>query len=138
MKFLKFGLMLASVAALATGCSLSPEANSTEDKDRLGAVEFKVNDLVLDFVSCLEGDKTDWKYFNVPYESDMVLAFAFDEPTAGGKIVMYKATGEEFYTRRFSPGARNIQEFHALPGHYYLEITCETFESEYTLEITYK
>ena len=129
---LLFGLIIAG-----TGCEkLGPETNSGDDKDRLGAMEVELDDLVLDYVSCLDGDKTDWKYFSVPEEGTVKVTFAFDEPSAGGTVVIRKATGIEMFTRRFTPGSRNTQEFHALPGHYFLEIYCEAFESEYTLEVT--
>lgn len=120
-----------------TGCdSLGPESASGTDKDRLGAIEIKINDLVLDYVTCLDGDKTDWKYFTVPGAGRVAVTFAFDEPTAGGTIVLRKATGEEMHRMKFKPGSRNIQEFDAIPGHYYLEIFCESFKSEYTVEVS--
>ncbi|MBO4349633.1 MAG: hypothetical protein J6A01_01645 [Proteobacteria bacterium] len=135
-KFCSLAVLLGVLLAGA-GCEkLGPEQNSGTDKDRLGAIEINLDDLVLDFVTCLDGDKTDWKYFTVPGETDVKVTFAFDEPTAGGTIIIRKATGEEMFTKRFVAGARNTQEFHALPGHYYLEIYCEAFESEYTLEVT--
>ena len=134
----KLGISLAMAASMLLGaCSIGPESNSGTDQDRLGAIEIKINDLVLDHVSCIDGDKTDWKYFTVPGEALINVTFAFDEPTAGGKVVIRKSTGEEMYSLRFKPGSRNIQEFRAMPGHYYLEISCEAFESEYTIEVSF-
>ena len=121
----------------ATGCeSLGPESNSGDDRDRLGAVEVKINDLVLDYVSCIDGDKTDWKFFTVPAEARVAVTFAFDEPSAGGTMNIRKPTGELMYEVRFVPGSRMTQEFDAVPGHYYLEFFCEAFKSEYTLEVS--
>ncbi|MBQ9817356.1 MAG: hypothetical protein IJM59_07835 [Proteobacteria bacterium] len=123
--------------AVGVGCeTLGPEKNSGTDQDRLGAIEIKINDLILDYVTCLDGDKTDWKYFTVPAETRVAVTFAFDEPSAGGTIVIRKATGEEMYRLKFVPGSRMVQEFDALPGHYYLEIFCEAFQSEYTIEVS--
>lgn len=129
---------LISLASLLSfnACALGPESNSGDDKDRLGAIEFKINDLVLDHVSCLDGDKTDWKYFTVPYETRVAVTFAFDQAAANGKVIIRKATGEEMYRLAFVPGSRMTQEFMAVPGHYYLEIFCESFESEYTVEVS--
>ncbi len=136
MKRYGLGLALAGILALTQGCSLGPESKSSTDQDRIGAIEININDLVLDHVTCIDGDKTDWKYFSVPSEAEVAVAFAFDEPTAGGRIIIRKATGEEMYDLRFQPGARNIQEFRAMPGHYYLEISCDSFQSEYTIEVS--
>ena len=72
--------------------TLGPETNSGDDKDRLGAIEIKINDLVLDHVTCIDGDKTDWKYFTVPGEGRIAVTFAFDEPAASGTVVIRKAT----------------------------------------------
>lgn len=130
--------LLASLFVMtSTACEkLGPETNSGTDKDRLGAMEIKINDLVLDFVTCLDGDKTDWKYFTVPAETRVAVTFAFDEPEAMGTVVIRKPTGEELHRLRFKPGSRNIQEFDAIPGHYYLEIFCEAYQSEYTIEVS--
>lgn len=133
-----FGVMTA-LAFLAIGSScgnLSPETNSGTDQDRLGAIEVKINDLVLDHVSCMEGDKTDWKYFTVPGETTVAVTFAFDEPAAMGTVVIRQATGVEIHRLRFQPGSRNMQTFHAVPGHYFLEIFCEAYQSEYTIEVS--
>ena len=140
MKWVKGTIAAAGVLAallLGAGCeTLGPETNSSTDKDRLGAIEIKINDLVLDYVSCLDGDKTDWKYFTVPGEGKIAVTFAFDEPAAGGTVVIRKPTGEEMYRLPFKPGSRNIQIFDAIPGHYYLEIFCEAYKSEYTVEVS--
>ena len=120
----------------STGCALGPEANSGTDQDRLGAIEVKINDLVRDHVSCIDGDKTDWKYFTVPAETPVSVTFAFDEPSAGGTIVIRQATGVETHRLQFKPGSRMVQTFHAVPGHYFLEIFCEAFQSEYTIEVS--
>ena len=136
MKRLGLGLILAASLLGTMGCSLGPESNSEADKDRLGAIEIKLNDLVLDHVSCIDGDKTDWKYFTVPSDAKIAVTFAFDEPTAGGHVKIRKPTGEEMYDLRFKPGSRNSQVFDAVPGHYFLEISCEAYQSEYTIEVT--
>ena len=139
MRLFKRGLALLSAFTLmiCAACeTLGPETNSGDDKDRLGAIEIKINDLVLDHVTCIDGDKTDWKYFTVPGEGRIAVTFAFDEPAAGGTVVIRTATGEEMHRLRFKPGSRNIQEFDAIPGHYYLEIFCEAFQSEYTIEVS--
>ena len=137
-RFWYFAVLLASCFLLTSvGCEkLGPETNSGTDKDRLGAMEINIDDLVLDFVTCLDGDKTDWKYFTVPAETRIAVTFAFDEPEAMGTVVIRKATGEEMHRIRFTPGSRNIQEFDAIPGHYYLEIFCEAYQSEYTIEVS--
>lgn len=127
---------LIGLASLLSACALGPESNSGDDKDRLGAIEIKINDLVLDHVTCLDGDKTDWKFFTVPYETRVAVTFAFDQPSASGKVVIRKATGEEMYRLAFVPGSRMVQDFTAVPGHYYLELFCEAFESEYTVEVS--
>ena len=119
-----------------SGCSIGGESNSDTDRDRLGAIKININDLILDHVSCIDGDKTDWKYFTVDAETRVAVTFAFDEPTAGGTVVIREATGIEKYRLRFVPGSRMVQEFDALPGYYYLEIFCEAFQSEYTLEVS--
>ena len=136
MKRLGLGLILAASLLGTTGCSLGPESNSEADKDRLGAIEIHLNDLVLDHVSCIDGDKTDWKFFTVPSEAKIAVTFAFDEPTAGGRVIIRKPTGEEMYNLQFKPGSRNAQVFEAVPGHYFLEISCEAFQSEYTVEVS--
>ena len=130
------GLVL-SAFGLLTGCeALGPETRSGTDKDRLGAIEMKLGSLVLDQVNCIDGDKTDWKYFTVDEESRIAVSFAFDEPSAGGTVVIRKPTGEELSTNKFVPGARMTKVFDAVPGYYYLEIYCEAFMSEYTIEVT--
>ncbi len=121
---------------IGAGCKLGPEQNSGTDQDRIGAIEFHINDLVLDHVSCIDGDKTDWKYFSVPEDSRVTVTFAFDEPQAGGTIVIRESTGIEMHRIRFVAGSRMSQEFHALPGMYYVEIFCEAYQSEYTIEVT--
>lgn len=136
-KTLAASMGVLAVLSVGAGCeTLGPEKNSGTDQDRLGAIEIKINDLVLDHVSCVDGDKTDWKFFTVPGEGRIAVTFAFDEPQALGTVVIRKPTGEEMYRLPFKPGARNIQEFDAIPGHYYLEIFCEAFQSEYTLEVS--
>ena len=126
-----------SIFMLMAGCDkFNPEANSGDDRDRLGAIEIKVNDLVLDYVTCLEGDKTDWKYFIVDTAGVYDVTFAFDYPEALGTVVIRKATGEEVKRQQFVPGARMKVSFDALPGHYFLEIFCEAYHSEYTLQVT--
>ncbi|MBQ9396291.1 MAG: hypothetical protein IJU23_12370 [Proteobacteria bacterium] len=120
-----------------SGCGkMGPESKSGDDRDRLGAMEIKLDDLVLDFVTCIDGDKTDWKYFSVPAETRIAVTFAFDQPQAMGTVVIVKPTGEEMYKLPFRPGARNIQEFDAVNGHYYLKIYCDAYESEYTIEVS--
>ncbi len=136
MKRLGRGLILLASALGMMGCSMTPESNSGPDQDRLGAIEIKLNDLVLDFVSCIDGDKTDWKFFTVPAAAKVQVAFAFDEAAAGGHIIIRKATGEELHDLRFKPGSRNIQVFDAVQSHYFLEISCEAYMSEYTVEVT--
>lgn len=132
-RVLGIGLCLMCMA----GCeALGPESNSGDDKDRLGAIEIKINDLVLDYLSCVDGDKTDWKYFTVPYETRIAVTFAFDDPTSGGTLVIRKPTGEKMFEVPFVKGPRITQEFDAVPGHYYLEFFCESFKSEYTVEVS--
>lgn len=128
---------LLSLFMLMTGCDkFSPEANSGDDRDRLGAIAINIDDLVLDYVTCLEGDKTDWKYFVVPAAAEMDVTFAFDNPEALGTVVIRKATGEEIKRQQFVPGSRMKMSFDALPGHYFLEIFCEAYHSEYTLQVS--
>ena len=136
MKAKGIGLFLAGCLWIVSGCALGPDRNSGPDRDRLGAIEIKINDLVLDHVSCIDGDKTDWKYFTVPSDTKIKLTFAFDEPQAGGTVVLRKATGEEMYRLFALPNSRREQVFDAVPGHYYLEIFCEAFHSEFTIEVS--
>lgn len=120
-----------------SGCgSFGPESKSGDDQDRIGAVPIELNQLYLDDVDCLGGDKTDWKYFSVPAEGDVSVTFAFDEPAANGTIVLRKQNGEEITRVKFKPGARTTHRFHAMPVLYYLEIFCEAASSEYSLEVT--
>jgi len=138
-KTMSMGVLLGAALVLMSvfGCDvMAPEANSGVDKDRLGAVAIELDALVLDHVNCLEGDKTDWKYFNVDEEMDVAVTFAFDEPNAGGTVVLRRATGEEINRMKFRPGKRMQYVFKAIPGHYYLEIFCEAYESEYTIEVS--
>ena len=116
--------------------TLGPDTNSTKDSDRIGAREIHINDLVLDHVSCIDGDKTDWKFFTVEEMTKIAVTFAFDEPTAGGTVVIHEPTGREIHRLRFKPGSRMTQEFDAMPGYYYLQIFCEAFQSEYTIEVS--
>ncbi|MBQ8037879.1 MAG: hypothetical protein IJ268_12885 [Proteobacteria bacterium] len=128
---------LISLFMFVTGCEkLGAESNSSDDRDRLGAIAINLDDLVLDYVSCIDGDKTDWKYFTVPAETPIDVTFAFDNPEALGTVVIRKATGEEVTRQRFVPGSRMKMTFNALPGHYFLEIFCEAYHSEYTLEVS--
>ena len=132
-RLLGLGLCLFGLA----GCeALGPDTNSGDDRDLMGAIEFKINQLVLDYVSCVDGDKTDWKYFTVPEETRIAVTFAFDEPSAGGTLVIRNAMGDKMYELRFVPGSRMTQEFDAVPGYYYLEFYCEAFKSEYTVEVS--
>ncbi|MBR4986806.1 MAG: hypothetical protein IKY83_13825 [Proteobacteria bacterium] len=126
-----------SLLMLVSGCGkFGPDANSGTDGDRLGAIAINIDDLVLDYVSCMDGDKTDWKYFVVPAETPIDVTFAFDNPEALGTVVIRKATGEEINRQRFVAGSRMKMTFNALPGHYFLEIFCEAYHSEYTLEVS--
>ena len=130
-------LLFVFLAVIFNACNaMGPETNSGLDKDRLGAISIDFNALILDHVTCIDGDKTDWKYFNISEEMDVAITFAFDQPTAGGIVVLRKATGEEIVKLKFVPGKRMQHIFRAIPGHYYLEIYCEAFESEYTIEVS--
>ena len=140
-RVLSFGLSLMCMTGFClmcmTGCeALSPEANSGDDRDRLGAVKVELNQTILDYVSCIDGDKTDWKYFTVPFETRIAVTFAFDDPAAGGTLEIFKATGVRMYEIPFVRGSRITQEFDAVPGHYYLKLSCETLKSEYTVEVS--
>jgi len=121
---------------VVSGCTLGSGGPAGTGKDRLSAIEVKINDLVLDYVSCMDGDGMRWKYFTVPSETKVKLTFAFDEPQAGGTVVLRKATGEEMYRLAALPNSRREQVFDAVSGHYYLEIFCQAFHSEFTIEVS--
>ena len=127
-------MFLVSLAACET---LGPDSNSSADALRSGALKIEPNRTVMDNVSCVDGDKTDWKFFSVPGPSKVAVTFAFDEPSAGGTVVIHNASGETLKSAKFVPGKRMTMDFDAVKSHYYLEIFCEAFKSEYTLEVTF-
>ena len=127
------GLMVLLTAACET---MGPNSDSGPDFERPGAIKVELDQLVLDRVSCIDGDKTDWKFFSVPSATKVAVTFAFDEPSAGGTLAVHQPDGELMKTLKFVPGSRMTYEFDANEGFYYLEFYCESYKSEYTLEVT--
>ncbi len=127
------GLFLVGLAACET---LGPDSNSSPDSERSHAKQVELNRTIIDDVSCIDGDKTDWKFFSVPSPTRIAVTFAFDEPSAGGTVVIHQPTGEIMKVVKSIPNSRATQEFDAVRGHYYLEIYCQAYKSEYTLEVT--
>ena len=137
MKGLFAALGVMWVLVLYASCeTLGPESNSGEDYSRNHPIKLELNTLYMDFVSCVGGDKTDWKYFNPPGRTRIKVSFAFDEPSAGGTVVVREPAIKEVTRARFVPGARTVIEFDAIEEYYYLEVFCESFESEYSIEVS--
>ena len=130
-------IFVAVFLALITACeTLGPDSNSSKDFERSGAKVVELNRTVIDDVSCIDGDKTDWKQFTVVRPGRVAVTFAFDEPAAGGKVGIHFGSGELITSANAIPGSRTTMEVDVVKGFYYLEITCQAYKSEYTLEVT--
>ena len=120
-----------------TACeTLGPDSNSSPDAERSHALPIELNRTIIDDVSCIGGDKTDWKYFSITHPMRVTVTFAFDDPAAGGTVVIHHPTGEIMKVVKSIPGSRTTQEFDAVQGYYYLQIYCQAYKSEYTVEVT--
>lgn len=140
MKWIKgvcIGWGVAAALLVYPACeTLGPESNSGPDGSRLGATSIELNTLYMDYLSCVEGDSTDWKYFSTPGRSLIAVSFAFDAPEAGGTVVIRTPDVEEIARARFVPGARTTIQFDAVREFYYVQVFCEGYESEYSLEVS--
>ena len=133
---------LAMVMWLAGGCAvLDLERESGDDQHAENAMEIPLNSLVMDHVSCTNGDKTDWKFFQTGQGGMMNITFSFDETNAGGTICIYTKQNKELSCEEFSyhDTERKVFPLDAEPNSFYfLKIYCTSFESVYSIEVTHQ
>lgn len=128
------------LAFLAMSCSVQkdPNRNSGENATRLGAEEIPVGRTIIDNVSYVDGDMTDWKYFRVPLQGIVEVTIAFDNPAGKGVVIVRDATGLQISRIEHRAEPRLQTTFRADPGVYYLEIYVEVERSDYTLEVVFE
>lgn len=130
-------IFVAVFLTLITACeTLGPDSNSSADFERRGAKVVELDRTIIDDVSCIDGDKTDWKRFSIEKPSRVAITFAFDDPAAGGIVAIHYASGALMKRVNSIPNSRTTQEIDVDSGFYYLEITCQAYKSEYTLEVS--
>ncbi len=132
--------VMAWVLLFSVACNVQkdPNRNSGPDGDRMGAVEIPLNRTIIDNVSWVDGDMTDWKYFRVPTQGIIEVVISFDNAAAKGIVIIRRATGEQISRLEHKAEPRLQQTFRADPGVYYLEIFAQTERSDYTLEVLFE
>lgn len=127
---------------LTSGCAvLDMERNSGDDVHAENAMEIPIDSLVMDHVSCTNGDKTDWKFFQTGQGGRMNITFAFDETNANGTICVYTNQNKELSCTEFThrDTERKVIDLDADPDSFYLlKIYCQSFESVYSIEVTHQ
>ncbi len=141
-KLVSLAAGMAMCMGVVSGCAvLDLERSSGDDQHTDGAMEVPLNSLVMDHVSCTNGDKTDWKYFQTAQGGMMNITFSFDETNAGGTICVYTKQNKELMCEEFThrDTERKVVPLDAEPNSFYfLKIFCSSFESVYTIEVTHQ
>ena len=119
------------------GCD--PEANSGADAQRGGATAIELESPVVDDISASDGDKTDWKSFELESAGAITVTFGADDPEAEIRLGVYDKFAQALATAvrdKDSPTLELVAK-PPEPGLYFRMIQAESGETTtYTVEIT--
>lgn len=80
--------------ALVSGCGVKPESQSGGDAYRYQATEMVFDEWVDGDVAYAQGDRTDWKKFEVEGSGKIFLTLNVDLPDSGIELSVYSRVGE--------------------------------------------
>ena len=119
------------------GCIPAPDANSGDDGHRHTAVELPLEEPIPDDFSWPKGDRTDWKVFQLPSDSLLIVNVHFTNADAVARVELYDTYGRPIAKRIKESGRdEHLQFSEALrKGRYFLRIMAddEGDASEYTV-----
>jgi hypothetical protein len=126
-------LLVVAVVACAPGFN----AESGGDASRSSAVEIPTDEAVDDRVSADQGDHTDWKRFQLPTTSSVILRFWWDDPSVRTTVQVRDEHGKQLHQavhegedREDVFGPVNLE-----PGVYYVQIEAQAGASVYTFRL---
>lgn len=114
------------------------DAQSSGDRTREGSVEVSLNTTIVDNVSTVRLDKTDWKYFVVPAPGVIEIVVSFDNSRAYGEMVVTDQVGQIIST--FADEKKHLLDrvtFKANAGQFYLQFWVNSEQSDYSVQINY-
>ncbi|HKA90479.1 MAG TPA: PPC domain-containing protein [Haliangiales bacterium] len=140
--------VLLVLLAAACGAALNQDSKTGEDGRADGADEVKVGDdgeaSVKDSVSYPEGDRVDWKYFEIKTPKDINISLRWTPPRDGLDLAFNVLDEGYNIVVRAQPAAgsgkrrKEVDVKAASPGRYYVMIYApeRTDAGEYTLDIS--
>ena len=135
---MKLLLMIASIVALAAGCSVEqqrPDWDSGGDHKRDLAKLAPLNRAVTDSVNAGKGDNTDWKYMPVPEKGKLKVKVSVDNPKAVATIMFVDSLGQPLGRERLN-GTDMVYAFSedVDGGKYFVQVQTSKFETVYTVK----
>jgi len=133
-----FALAALSLSLVACNIERDPNRNGGGDHSRTLARELPLNQVVIDHVDIVGGDKDDWKFFTINSPGLIKVEANFDNPESGGKIFVHNAVGQVMSDLDLPESTRQLRQlqFKAEPGNFYLHIYTEELETSYSLRVS--
>ena len=81
---------------VATAACSSPDSKTGNDGKRHEASQLPLDEWTIDEngVNYSDGDRTDWKKFDVPRKGVVVIELLIDKPSANINVALYDSTGK--------------------------------------------
>ena len=131
---------LLAMISLLMACNIErdPNRNGGGDQSRTLAREVPLNQVVIDHVDVVGGDRDDWKFFTVNSPGLVKVEANFDNQESGGKIFVHNAVGQVMSDLDLPESTRQLRQlqFKAEPGNFYLHIFTEELETSYSLRVS--
>jgi hypothetical protein len=130
--------VLAWVLACNPNIQQNPNQESGNDGERGRAQRMPMNEPVLDNVSYVENDMTDWKYVQIPSAGEIVVTLGCDNGGAACVAVVRDEVGTPVRTLN-SDGQPRIQDrLSVRRGNYYVEIYAQAAATDYTIQVDFE
>lgn len=134
------GALLLSLTGCPGGGDLErpPDWKSGADKTRGGAKEVALNTVHVDNADFKGGDRTDWKYFQIPAPGVVTISINFDNSKAYGELMVTDERGQAISTYQDEKKDQLDRiTFMAETGRYYIKVWVNDQDSDYSLRTDY-
>ena len=124
------------VMAMVCGCDTDPEGQSGPDKDRGGALQVGLGQVITDDLSPENGDTTDWKSFAIPAPGFLTVQVFWDQSDEikDALITVHDKFGAQLEKRQHQASIpRDELVVRVEAGYYFVKITAKRGMSIYSV-----
>ena len=129
---MRFMISIVLTSSLLGGCGIAPNGQSGEDQRRDLAAEIPMEEWITDTdgINYANGDRTDWKWFNVARDGTVTVEVSFDNRDAAIVVTLFNRYGQKLGEKVKNSGFSDPVQFQGeIPqGKYFVQVQARDTE----------